>query len=115
MIGFGVGGGIGLLAGFSAECHEDPGQCIGGGVRGLFVGAAIGEALLLPVGVHLVNRRQGRLEREILLSLGAAAVGVGAISVLGDSDAVVVPVILSVPTAQLLGTITEERRREGRR
>jgi hypothetical protein len=44
-------------------------------IRGMFVGAAIGSALLTPTAVHLGNRRSGRLEPSILASTGISLLG----------------------------------------
>lgn len=70
--GFVAGG----LIGVDAVCND--GSCgDDGGLAGAFYGAVIGEALLLPIGVHLGNRSAGALDLDILVSAAVAGASVG--------------------------------------
>ncbi|HXV85757.1 MAG TPA: hypothetical protein VD793_03610 [Gemmatimonadales bacterium] len=81
-----LGGGIGLIAGamgggalaeggvgsWSGCDNEDLG-CL---LSSILIGAAIGEAALLPAGAHLGSGGRGSLAAKLLVSAGIAAVGV---------------------------------------
>lgn len=76
---------------------------------GLIWGATIGESLMLPVGVHLANRRQGKLLPAMLAS---AAIGLGGVTLaIAAQDRTPVPgIILGLtPFAQLATSIAIER------
>lgn len=96
-VGGAIGGAIGLfggglvgfeLAGGSDTCGDDP--C---GFAGMIVGAAIGEIIMLPLGVHVGNGKRGSYGAAFAAS---TAVGVGGLLLLANVDlgeaAVVVPV-----------------------
>ncbi|MBA2565773.1 MAG: hypothetical protein H0V09_10170 [Gemmatimonadetes bacterium] len=68
------------------------------------MGAAVGESVLLPLGVHVANGRQGNFGLELLASLGIGAAGVG-LAVATDNGLPLIPVV----PAQLLASIAIER------
>ena len=77
-------------------------------LQGAVVGGTIGESLMLPVGVHLANDRQG----DLLLSMPASlAIGAGG-AWLGrrlDRTGRAWPVLVLTPLAQLAVAIAIER------
>ena len=77
-------------------------------LQGAVVGGTIGESLMLPVGVHLANDRQG----DLLLSMPASlAIGAGG-AWLGrrlDRKGRAWPVLVLTPIAQLAAAIAIER------
>lgn len=120
MVSAGVAGGaVGLIAGgflgFSLEmaaagCTDDY-LC---GVMGTLLGGVIGEAVLLPVGVHLAAGGDGDLRRSVLYSAGIAAAGLlltGGTAAVSPELALVV--LAGIPVVQLAASIGEER--SGRR
>jgi len=86
MVAFGLAGGaVGVLAGGllggvigggsyfgGRECPDEEWVC---DIRGAFIGATIGESLLLPLGVHLGDRRQGSWPPAALASSAIGALG----------------------------------------
>lgn len=85
---------------------EDDLDFLSGGVAG----AAIGEGLLLPLGVHLANGRSGSYQTSALVSLGLAAAGLILLEAV-HYDAPGAPIVLvAVPGAQLGASIAIERR-----
>lgn len=106
-----AGGALGLYAGAHAGYAVE-----GIGVRadlwersseyaptGLLLGAIVGETLLLPLGVHLVNGRQGKYWSSALLSGGVTAVGLLlALPTAGIS-------LLVIPVGQLYTSVRNER------
>ncbi|HEX9582494.1 MAG TPA: hypothetical protein VF970_15425 [Gemmatimonadales bacterium] len=110
-----LGGSVGLVAGafvggslaegglgsWRGCANEDLGCLLGS----ILIGAAIGEAALLPVGAHLGGGRRGRFAQELLVSAGIAALGVAA------TAATVEPAFLiPVPILQLWAVTLLERR-----
>lgn len=88
-IGFFGGALVGLeLAGGSAICGDDP--C---GLVGMIVGATVGEVIMLPLGVHVGNGKQGSYGAAFAAS---TAVAVGGLLLVGNTDigegAVVIPI-----------------------
>ncbi len=73
---------------------------------GFVVGAAVGTTVMLPLGVHLVNRRQGNYGLELLAAIGIAAVGIGATAAAEEMAIVFLP---AIPVAQLVTAIAIER------
>jgi hypothetical protein len=73
-IGGGIlGGAIGFFGGGFAgayiEIGATPGSSEWEGLAGFIIGAAIGEAVLMPLGVHLGNGRRGNFGRALLTSV----------------------------------------------
>jgi hypothetical protein len=105
-----VGGGVGFFTGMLAGALVDGGgdsgcrdMCFG---PGLVFGALLGEAAGLALGVHVVNGGKGSLALDI-----AASTAILATSLYVGQDAFGGPEILIViPLAQIIGTITVERR-----
>jgi hypothetical protein len=115
-----IGGGTGLLVGGLAgavigsnRCTDpgNPDSC--SGLEGLVIGGIMGEAVGIPLGVHLANRRRGRLGTSLAASVALAAAGAGAV-VWSDSREVALGVAAAVPAAQFAASILLERR-TGRR
>ncbi len=75
-----LAGAIGFFAGGFVGAEIDQAGSDGyeewDGLYGFVVGAPIGEALLLPVGVHLANNRRGNLPLSLLASIGIAGAGI---------------------------------------
>jgi hypothetical protein len=90
-------GGVGLL-----DCRlsglED---C---GILEAYLGAAIGEAFLLPVGAHLFGNGRGSLLAKVAASVGIAALGV----VMTGTSGSPAPLLL-IPVAQLAAVVAIER------
>jgi hypothetical protein len=74
---------------------------------GFAIGALVGEAVFLPLGVHLANHRQGDYGVSLLVSAGIAALGLGLTGAMEDMGIVFLP---TVPVAQLITSISIERR-----
>ena len=109
-LGMGLGGllaGItGVVAGgFAGAVVERGGGCDGDwcGFAGAVHGAAAGSAVMVPVGVHLTNRRRGNLGRAMLYSLGVTAVGVAVAHATDDG----IPILL-IPLAQIVVSVAAE-------
>jgi hypothetical protein len=95
------------LGGGNRICGDDPCGLVGGAY-----GAMAGEALLLPLGVHLVNHRRGSYGTSLLASLGA---GAAAAALLNDVQAgVVVVPLVQLTTAILVERATSRRSRRAR-
>lgn len=74
------------------------------GFLGALYGAAAGSAVMVPVGVHLTNRRRGDLGRAVVYSLGATAAGVALAHATDDGT----PILL-IPLAQIVVSVAVER------
>jgi hypothetical protein len=99
-VGFFAGGFIGYeLGGGSLVCGDD--AC---GLEEAAYGAIAGESVLLPLGVHVANRRQGNYGLSLLAS--AAIGGLGILAVNASHDGI--PLIV-VPVAQLVSSVLIER------
>ena len=97
-IGFFGGGAIGAA---SCDWSTREASCI----APTLVTAAIGESILLPLFVHLANRRRGKLTSALLASVSITAASVGATVETGQ------PVILiPIPVLQLIGSVWIEER-----
>jgi hypothetical protein len=79
---------------------------------GLGIGAGLGEATLLPLGVHLADRRRGSYPRMLLASLAIAGAGVGLVAATDGHGAR--PILISSALLQLVASIAIERRSGGR-
>jgi hypothetical protein len=106
-----IGGAVGAVGGFyvgallGSDDDDDDLDFLGTGVA---VGA-IGEGLLLPLGVHVANGRRGSYMSSALASLGLAAGGLLALEA-AHYDPPAAPIILiAVPIAQLAASIAIER------
>ena len=102
--GFLVGGLVGaVLLG-----NEGDSDTWVGALQGAVVGGTIGESLMLPVGVHLANDRQGDLllsmPTSLLIGAGGALIG-RKLERSGRSW----PVLILTPVAQLAASIAIER------
>ncbi len=105
VVGFVVGGYIGARLSDDPNNYEDLDALAGG-----LAGGTIGESLLLPVAVHLTNHRRGKVLPAMLAS---TALGVGGVWLaIATQDSAPLPgIILSLtPIAQLISSITIERR-----
>ena len=110
-----LGGGLGLVGGAIAGaglevamgCDHD--YC---GIAGGLLGAMAGEIILLPLGVHLANGRQGNYGYALLASAGSAAGGLllslAAGAIAGERSIDVA--LWTIPVAQLASSILVERR-----
>jgi hypothetical protein len=74
-----LAGAIGLYGGaFAGALIEQtwaPCSCDDPGLQGIFLGAAIGPALTIPLSVHLTNHRRGSFAATMLSSASAGAAG----------------------------------------
>ncbi len=109
MVGGGVlGGAVGLVAGGLVGAAIGGGNAICGddacGLEEAAYGAIIGEATLLPLGVHLANRRRGNYALSLLASAAIGAAGVLAVDAANDGWP-----LIPVPIAQLITSIVIER------
>jgi hypothetical protein len=95
-----VGGGLVGYAIDARDCGSDDWFC---GLGGFVLGAAIGEATLLPLGVHLANGSRGNYGQATLLSFGIVAGGM--LMALVTTPAV----LLAVPVVQLITSVDIER------
>jgi hypothetical protein len=107
ILGGAVAGAVGLVVGarigYELECADGcPGDF--GGLGGTVLGGLTGEMLLLPVGVHLGNRRRGSFAADLTASLlsGSGALVFAAFT---DPDAIYI-----APVIQLATTVFTERR-----
>lgn len=107
-----VAGGVGMFVGgySGALITDDPNNYDDVDfLPGLIWGATLGESVMLPVGVHLANRRQGKVIPAILAS---TAIGLGGVALaIAAQDRTPVPgLILGLtPVAQLAASIAIER------
>lgn len=116
VIGGILAGGVGflggaLIAGTIAErgigssggCPTDDLGCL---IWSILAGAEIGEAIMLPIGVHLGGGRRGNFPLELLASVAIGAAGLGMAALVNDPAPLVVVPILQV----IVGTVIEVRR-----
>ena len=94
------------------ENPDDSLACEWAPLAGGIVGAMVGEAVLIPISVHLANKRKGSLLQELLVSAGLGALG--AAMVFGDEDAGILVGLVGVPVVQIGLTIAQERNAEDR-
>ena len=100
---------LGAYAGGNARagCEREGGGA-GCGRTAAGLGAVIGEAVLMPVAVHLANGRHGDLGKEILVSAAVPVAAVLSYAVIGKAgDAL----IIAVPVTQIWSAIHFERAR----
>lgn len=116
VIGGILAGGVGflggaLIAGTIAErgigssegCPTDDLGCL---IWSILAGAEIGEAIMLPIGVHLGGGRRGNFPLELLASVAIGAAGLGMTALVNDPAPLVAVPILQV----IVGTVIEVRR-----
>ncbi|HEX8274337.1 MAG TPA: hypothetical protein VF615_16995 [Longimicrobiaceae bacterium] len=82
------------------------------GFRGVLLGGALGEALMLPLGVHLANRSRGRYAPGAAMSILVGLGGLTLAAAAGEGLPLVVP---AIPVAQLLTAVRVERSTAARR
>jgi hypothetical protein len=103
-----IGGAAGLYGGALAGYHLSGGDRLCGddscGLYAGILGAAVGEMALLPLGVHLANRRRGDYGLDLLASI---ALGVGGSALASTSDSSVL--LIAVPVVQLISVVLIER------
>lgn len=105
-----LGGAVGAVGGgylgalMASDQDEDLDE-----VAAALAGAAVGEALLLPLGVHLADGRRGGYWSAALVSAGLAGAGVAAMAASGWNPPVVPIVLVVVPVAQVGLSIAIER------
>lgn len=92
-----------LIADSQAPDGSDGFEALGGFV----IGAIVGESVMLPLGVHVANKRRGDYGIELLASVGIAAIGVGLTGAIEDLAIVFLP---GIPIAQLATAIAIERK-----
>jgi hypothetical protein len=135
LVAGGIGGGAaGVLAGGLAAvaarslvpCDDQDG-CIREYGDWAVTGAFIGESLLLPLGTHLANGRQGQLAPALLASAGIGAAGVAAYwsiqkygtddwgNTRGNPDALTTLTLVAMPVLQLVSSVLIERATARRR
>lgn len=109
-----LGGGIGLVVGglggtvITDDRSSDSSDDLSF-LSGMVVGGTIGESLMLPLGVHLGNKRRGQLMPAMLASLAIGAGGV-VLAIATEDQAPLPGVILALtPIAQLVTSIAIER------
>jgi hypothetical protein len=116
-----IGGAVGLAAGGftgawigSNHCSDEgnPDSCRP--LQGLVLGAAIGQTLSVPLGVHVANGRRGRLGPSLLASAFIGAAG-GLIITQSKQDEVLVGTAVGVPVLQIVSSIIIERTTSRRR
>ena len=106
-----AGGALGALggaaAGFALEttltgCEGDE-FC---GFGGILLGGAVGEMVMLPLGVHMANRSRGRYAPSLGMSFAVMLAGFTIASQAGEAAGVVVA---AIPITQLVAAIAVER------
>jgi hypothetical protein len=98
---------FGLAGAYIADSQGPEGNEGFAALGGFVIGSVIGESVLLPLGVHIANRRQGDYGTALLASAGIAAVGIGLTSLMEDMAIVFLP---AVPIGQLISSIAIERK-----
>lgn len=102
-----LGGVLGFAGGFALAATLFPEAGIGGGV----MGGVVGESLMIPIAIHLANRRRGSYPTAAVISAGLGAIG--ALAVVASSAERPEPVLiayLAVPLAQIAVSTVLERR-----
>lgn len=104
-----LAGGAGFLAGgfLGASCTYTPNADFSG-IGGFIVGAPIGEAIGLPIGVHLGNGRRGNLPLAMFASMGIAGTGIVVTAALDDYRAPVITLPVTALT-QFVACVAIER------
>lgn len=126
VLGGAAGAGAGLLAGgvlggalgYALTRCDDQDGCFGDYLNAAFNGAAVGTSVLIPLGVHLANGREGRYAPALLASAGLGALGLGVFWGVQKSegpDALMVASVVATPALQLLTSVAIERATSRRR
>ncbi len=102
-IGFFGGAALGLAIEQGVGCDNTNEMC---GLGGLILGAAIGEVLFMPVGIHLGNKRGGNFFLDTLSSIAVGAAGLGASAL---SKGSIGPFLVVTPIIQIGITTIVER------
>lgn len=104
-----LGGSVGFwsglfIAGNIAEenCDNEDINCL---LTSILAGAAIGESVLMPVGIHLGNGRRGNLPLGLLASAGIAGLGIAATAATAEPA-----FLVSAAVGQLVVGVWVERR-----
>lgn len=114
VIGGVAGGAIGTVAGgylVALMASDDDGDDLDF-LSGAVAGAAIGEGLLLPLGVHLASHQAGTYTFSALASLGLTAVGLLALEAVHYDPPGAPIVLVAIPVAQIATSIMIERATE---
>ena len=98
-VGFFAGGYVGALIADDASADEFA------ALGGFATGAVIGETIGVPLGVHLANRRQGKLLPSVFASAGISAIALFA-ATRGEDH---LEYLVAVPLIQLVTSIAIER------
>jgi hypothetical protein len=93
-----AGGALGYSMETSRGCESEMFCGLGGALLGGFIGEAIG----LPIGVHIASKRRHPLEGKIGRSLGASLIGIGAAFVTQGYG------LFFIPPLQLMFTMSPE-------
>ena len=99
---------LGGLVGAALSGDTDDSDSWVKGLQGAVIGATIGESLMLPVGVHIGNGRQGELLWSMPASLAIGVAG-AAISREFESRGKAWPFMILTPIAQLAASMAIER------
>lgn len=99
-----LGSAVGLFAGGLVGVAA-AGQDGYGAFGGLVVGAVLGEAIVMPLGVHHGNRKQGKLGRDLFASMAISGLGL-LVAQGSNADGVVLPLALVL---QIGATVATER------
>lgn len=106
-----VGGALGFFAGgFSgvAVCGCTSGE-VNDALEAFFLGAAVGTAVTIPLGVHLSNHLEGSYLTALAVSIGISAVALAAAFALDDETASPA-LVLMIPVSQIISSVLIERR-----
>lgn len=99
---------LGGLVGAALSGDRDEADSWVEALQAAVIGGTVGESLMLPVGVHLANDRQG----DLLLSMPASlAIGVAGAALARnvDSKKKNLPLLILTPVAQLVASIAIEK------
>ena len=102
-----LGGAVGFFGGgmLGVASAENCSDCGFGSIGRFLLGASIGEALVLPLGVHYGNKRRGKLGFVFLTSLAMAGGGLMIMDRLNADESW----FLLVPVLQIGATVAVER------
>jgi hypothetical protein len=109
-----LGGAIGLFVGAYAGYGIETAISDAGyyseyeGLTGFVLGAPVGEAIGMPIGVHLGNGRRGKLPPAIFASIGIVGTGIVVTAALDDYRAPAITLPLTALT-QLVACVAIER------
>ncbi|MFQ5639854.1 MAG: hypothetical protein ACE5IR_17890 [bacterium] len=98
-LGIVAGGGVALAAVGVLGCDEE--DC---GLEWLFWGTVTGDAVLLPLGTHLGNKRQGNFLLDLVVS---SAIAFGGMALTFETNSAAV--FVATPFLQVISTVAVER------